>query len=44
MEKRQNGWYKKLSERETDNLGKGLRQIKRYGRNDLLIQSFWLPG
>ena len=38
--------WKKLREPETDNLGKGLRQMTetKSARNDLLIQSCWLPG
>ena len=39
-----NVWHKKLSEPETDNLSKDMRQTKRYLRNDLLMQSCWLPG
>ena len=39
-----NVWYKKLSEPETDNLVKDMRWTKRCIRNDLLIQSCWLPG
>ena len=34
----------KFGDPETDNLGKGLKQTKRYARNGLLIQSCWLPG
>ena len=40
---KQNVWYKKLREPETDNLSKGISQTK-YIKNDLLIQSCWLPG
>ena len=44
IENRQNVWYKKLSEPETNNLDKGLRQVKGHARNDSLVQSCWLPG
>ena len=37
-----NVWHKKLSEPETNNLIKDMRWTKKYIKNNLLIQSFWL--
>ena len=37
-----NVWHKKLSEPETDNLIKDMRWTKKYIKNNLLIQIFWL--